>query len=102
MNKKKSVSDTLTKTTQKSKMAKKFGMTDYVNPNEVSGDLVQHLIDITNENLNKSYNQVKNELKNYSSQLMKKKELIVLNKTDLMNGIDKTYKDFLKNHSKKL
>ena len=23
-------------------------------------------------------------------------------KTDLMNGIDKTYKDFLKNHSKKL
>jgi GTP-binding protein len=43
---------------------------------------ILHLIDITNENLNKSYNQVKNELKNYSSQLMKKKELIVLNKTD--------------------
>ena len=38
---------------------------------------ILHLIDITNENLNKSYNQVKNELKNYSSQLMKKKELIV-------------------------
>ena len=34
---------------------------------------ILHLIDITNENLNKSYNQVKNELKNYSSQLMKKK-----------------------------
>ena len=33
---------------QKSKMAKKFGMTDYVNPNEVSGDLVQHLVNITN------------------------------------------------------
>ena len=32
---------------QKSKMAKKFGMTDYVNPNEVSGDLVQHLVNIT-------------------------------------------------------
>ena len=34
---------------------------------------ILHLIDITNENLNKSYNQVKNELKNYSSQLIKKK-----------------------------
>lgn len=32
---------------QKSKMANKFGMTDYVNPNEVSGDLVQHLVNIT-------------------------------------------------------
>ena len=36
---------------------------------------ILHLIDITNENLNKSYNQVKNELKNYSSQLMKKKRI---------------------------
>ena len=43
-----------------------------------------HLIDITNENLDKSYSQVKNELKNYSSKLLKKKELIVLNKTDLI------------------
>ena len=43
-----------------------------------------HLIDITNENLDKSYNQVKNELRNYSSKLLKKKELIVLNKTDLI------------------
>ena len=49
---------------------------------------ILHLIDITNENLNKSYNQVKNELKNYSSQLIKKKELIVLNKTDLMNDMN--------------
>ena len=44
-----------------------------------------HLIDITNENLDKSYAQVKNELKNYSSKLLKKKELIVLNKTDLIS-----------------
>ena len=33
---------------QKTEMAKKFGMTDYVNPNEVSGDLVQHLVSLTN------------------------------------------------------
>ena len=59
---------------------------------------ILHLIDITNENLNKSYNQVKNELKNYSSQLMKKKELIVLNKTDLMN--DETTKKIVKEFSK--
>ena len=59
---------------------------------------ILHLIDITNENLNKSYNQVKNELKNYSSQLMKKKELIVLNKTDLIN--EETTKKIVKEFSK--
>ena len=59
---------------------------------------ILHLIDITNENLNKSYNQVKNELKNYSSQLMKKKELIILNKTDLMN--EETTKKIVKEFSK--
>ena len=42
------------------------------------------MIDITNDDIKKSYNQVKNELKNYSSKLSKKKELIVLNKTDLI------------------
>ena len=44
-----------------------------------------HMIDITNDNIKKSYNQVKNELKNYSTKLSKKKELIVLNKTDLID-----------------
>lgn len=60
---------------------------------------ILHLIDITNENLNKSYNQVKNELKNYSSQLIKKKELIILNKTDLMDdeNTKKIVKEFSKN-----
>ena len=57
-----------------------------------------HMIDITNKDLKKSYNQVKNELKNYSSKLSKKKELIVLNKTDLIdeNKIKKIVKDFSK------
>ena len=44
-----------------------------------------HLIDITNEDLEEVYNQVKNELKNYSPELLKKKELIVLNKIDLID-----------------
>ena len=57
-----------------------------------------HLIDITNENLLKAYNQVKKELRNYSSELTKKKELIVLNKIDLIEK-DKL-KKIIKNFSK--
>ena len=45
------------------------------------------MIDVTNKDLKKSYNQVRNELKNYSNKLSKKKEVVVLNKFDL---IDKT------------
>ena len=58
-----------------------------------------HLIDITNDDLKKSYKQVKNELKNYNSNLGKKKELIILNKTDLIDkkDLDKIIKDFSKN-----
>jgi GTPase len=58
-----------------------------------------HLIDITNSDLKKSYKQVKNELKNYNSNLEKKKELIILNKTDLIDkkDLDKIIKDFSKN-----
>ena len=57
------------------------------------------MIDITNENLKKSYKQIKDELKNYSSKLVKKKELIVLNKTDLISEdeIKRIVKDFSKN-----
>ena len=44
-----------------------------------------HMIDITKDDIEESYNQVKTELKNYSSKLSKKKELIVLNKTDLID-----------------
>jgi len=44
-----------------------------------------HMIDITNDDIKKSYNQVKTELKKYSTKLSKKKELVVLNKIDLIN-----------------
>ena len=58
-----------------------------------------HLIDITSEDLKKSYQQVKNELKKYSSKLVKKKELIVLNKIDLIDEkeVNHIIKDFKKN-----
>ena len=60
---------------------------------------ILHMIDITNYDLEKSYKQVKNELKSYSSKLSKKKELIVLNKTDLIenNEVKKIIKNFSKN-----
>ena len=57
-----------------------------------------HMIDITNDNVKKSYNQVKNELKNYSAKLSKKKELIILNKTDLIDK--KKVKEIVDNFSK--
>ena len=56
-----------------------------------------HMIDITNNDIKKSYDQVKTELKNYSTKLSKKKELIVLNKTDLID--EKKVKDIVKNFS---
>ncbi|MDC3179745.1 GTPase ObgE [Candidatus Pelagibacter sp.] len=58
-----------------------------------------HLIDITSEDLKKSYQQVKNELKKYNNKLIKKKELIVLNKIDLVDEkvVNHIIKDFKKN-----
>ena len=57
-----------------------------------------HMIDITNEDIKKSYNQVKNELKKYSKKLSKKKELVVLNKIDLIDK--KKMRDIVDDFSK--
>ncbi len=57
-----------------------------------------HLIDITEENLEKTYKQVKNELGKYSKELLKKKEIIVLNKTDLID--EKKMKEIVKSFKK--
>ena len=58
-----------------------------------------HLIDITNDNLENAYQQVKNELENYSKKILNKKEIIVLNKTDLLSKdmIKQILNDFSKN-----
>ena len=53
---------------------------------------------IIGQDIKKSYEQVKNELKNYSSELTKKKELIVLNKVDLIDN--NTVKEIVKNFTK--
>ena len=59
---------------------------------------LMHLIDITNEDLENTYQQVKNELGNYSKELLKKKEIIVLNKTDLIE--EEEVKEIMKKFSK--
>ena len=46
---------------------------------------ILHLIDINQENLMKCYSQVRKELKKYSNKLIKKQEIVVLNKTDLID-----------------
>ena len=58
-----------------------------------------HLIDITENDLEKTYIKIRNELKNYSKDLLKKKEIIVLNKIDLIDKIEvkKILDKFLKN-----
>ena len=57
-----------------------------------------HLIDISEKDLVKSYKQVRNELKKYSKDLLKKEELVVFNKIDLIteDQIDKKISIFKK------
>ncbi len=59
-----------------------------------------HLIDITADDLFISYNQVRKELSKYSKDLVKKKEIVVLNKTDLIDEEEK--KDKIKKLKNKL
>ena len=58
-----------------------------------------HLIDITDENIENSYQQVKKELGSYSKEILEKKEIIVLNKIDLLDKVevDEIVKNFSKN-----
>ena len=57
-----------------------------------------HLIDITNLDIKISYDQVKKELASYSSKMLEKKEIVVLNKTDL---VDKDIQDEIINEFSK-
>ncbi len=45
---------------------------------------ILHLIDITNENLLNDYSKVRKELLKYSKKLVKKREIIVFNKIDML------------------
>ena len=59
---------------------------------------LMHLIDITDENIENTYQQVKKELGSYSKEILDKKEIIVLNKTDLLDKEE--IKEIVKNFSK--
>ena len=63
-----------------------------------------HMIDITEGDLKKSYSQVRKELKNYSKDLLKKDEIVVLNKIDLLDDkeVKKIKDNFLKKYKVKL
>jgi len=45
-----------------------------------------HLIDITNEDILENYLKIRKELSKYSNNLLKKKEIIVFNKIDMINS----------------
>merc|ERR1712127_998813 len=62
-----------------------------------------HLIDLTEENLVNVYKKIKLELSAYDKSLIKKKEIIFFNKSDLLKKeeIDKKLKEFKKKIKKK-
>ena len=61
-----------------------------------------HLIDISEKDILGNYQKIRNELSMYDKQILKKKEIIIFNKIDLIdtNLINKILKDF-KNKIKK-
>ncbi len=60
--------------------------------------ILLHLIDLSDSNLLNSYKKIKLELSNYDKDLMKKKEIIFFNKSDLLenNEINEKLKEFKK------
>ncbi len=63
-----------------------------------------HLIDITEENIEDLYKQIRNELGKYSKKLLKKDELVVFNKIDLIdkNELNEKKNNFSKKIKKKV
>jgi len=61
-----------------------------------------HLIDISEENVLENYLKVRNELSKYDKNILKKKEIIIFNKADLVNkeAVEKNLKKFKKNVKK--
>ena len=60
--------------------------------------ILLHLIDLSEENLFNSYKKIKLELSNYDNNLIKKREIIFFNKSDLLddNEIKEKLKEFKK------
>ena len=64
---------------------------------------ILHLIDVNESDLYEKYKIIRNELEKYSSDLISKKEIVALNKIDLLDKeeIDKKINDFKKKYRKK-
>ena len=60
--------------------------------------ILLHLIDLSEDNLLNSYKKIKSELSNYDKDLIKKREIIFFNKSDLLNDneINEKLKEFKK------
>ena len=60
--------------------------------------ILLHLIDLSEDNLFNSYKKIKSELSNYDKNLIKKKEIIFFNKSDLLENyeINEKLKEFKK------
>jgi len=60
--------------------------------------ILLHLIDLSEDNLFNSYKKIKSELSNYDKNLVKKKEIIFFNKSDLLENyeINEKLKEFKK------
>lgn len=58
--------------------------------------LVIHLLDVSRDDIVADYKTIRNELSSYSPGLAKKRELVVLNKIDLVGGDAKPWVDALK------
>ena len=60
--------------------------------------ILLHLIDLSEDNLLNCYKKIKSELSNYDKSLIKKKEIIFFNKSDLLekNEINEKLKEFKK------
>ena len=60
--------------------------------------ILLHLIDLSEDDLLNSYKKIKSELSNYDKSLIKKKEIIFFNKSDLLdeNEINEKLKQFKK------
>jgi GTP-binding protein len=65
-------------------------------------NLLAHCIDISQENLNHAYTTVRKEFEQYNPELLKKEEIIILTKTDLLDKkeIEKKIKNFRSCHSR--
>ena len=59
-----------------------------------------HLIDITEKNILDSYQKIRKELSKYSNNILKKREIIIFNKIDMIENME--IKEKIKNFRKKI